>query len=120
MKPKDFEWKEEDQVTVINPNDSEYRFKVHNKDYVISAHSKAQMPGYMAWVCVYGMASKAAQVEKEFEHWNEDDVRSKYYSRFVDSYKPVINEVLEEPANEDAISLDLPETTKPIAKKKSV
>lgn len=109
MNPKEFDWAEDQQVTVINPTKDDYRFKVHNKDYMVKAGQKAKMPGYIAWVYVYGLASIMAQntnVQKiesgkvsDFQHWNEEGFRKTYFDKLVMEREEVVQtvEVEDEP-----------------------
>jgi hypothetical protein len=83
MNPKDFDWKEDQQVTVKNPTEEDFKFKVHSKDYVVEAGSSAKMPGYIAWMFVHKLATKMAMDNDDFIHWNEEGFRQKYYSQIV-------------------------------------
>lgn len=83
MNPKDFGWTEDQQVTVTNPTSEDFNFKVHGKDYMLAAGKTAKMPGFIAWLYVYGQASKVVQTEGKFARWNEEGFRKKYYDKFV-------------------------------------
>lgn len=83
MNPLDFDWKEDQQVTVTNPTADSYKFKVHNKDYELPSGATAKMPGYIAWIYVYGLASKLCQEDNNFNRWNEEGYRKEYYSKLV-------------------------------------
>lgn len=83
MNPADFSWKEDQQITVTNPTSEDFKFKVHNKDYILEAGKTAKMPGYIAWMYVYGQSTKMAQADREFNRWNEEGFRQQYYDKFV-------------------------------------
>lgn len=97
MNPLEFWWKEDQQVTVINPTDQPYQFKIYGKDYQVGAHKSAKMPGYMAWVYVYGMASQLCQAADKFNRWNEEEFRLEYYQKVVKDVEPLMEEITEEP-----------------------
>lgn len=93
MNPKEFPWTEDQQVTVTNPTPESYKFKVHNKEYELGAGKTGRMPGYIAWVYVYGMASKLCQEDKFFMRWNEEGFRQEYYDKVVSGVDPVMQAV---------------------------
>jgi hypothetical protein len=99
MNPKEFSWSEDQQVTVVNPTDNPYKFKVHNKDYAVGAHKTVKMPGYIAWVYVYGLSTQLAQADGVFNRWNEEDFRPTYYEKLVKSVDALVQDVeeIEEP-----------------------
>lgn len=108
MKPKEFSWKEDQQVTVKNPTDKDFTFKVHSKDYTVGAGKTVRMPGYIAWMFVYHAACKLAQETNivlddnknktsDFSRWNEEGFRETYYDKFVVSVEELVQEVFEEP-----------------------
>lgn len=103
MKPTEFNWTEDQQVTVINPTEAPYKFKVHNKEYEVGAGKTVRMPGYIAWVYVYGLASKICQANGEFNRWNEEGFRQTYFEQLVagvDSVMQTVEPVEEEPTVE--------------------
>src|SRR4051812_16039647 len=100
MSPKEFSWTEEQSVTVTNPTTEDYKFKVHSKDYMVKAGQKARMPGYIAWVYVYGLASQMCQADKTFDRWNEEGFRGIYYKKIVESTAAVVQAVEVEPEPE--------------------
>lgn len=93
MDPKEFSWKEDQQVTVTNPTAETYRFKVHNKEYALDAGKTAKMPGYMAWVYVYGLATQICQADKQFARWNEEGFRQEYYEKLVSGVDAIMEPV---------------------------
>lgn len=93
MNPQEFSWTEDQQVTVTNPTAESYKFKVHSKEYELGSGKSAKMPGYIAWVYVYGMASKLCQEDREFMRWNEEGFRQTYYEKVVSGTDPVVEEV---------------------------
>lgn len=93
MNPQDFWWTEDQQVTVSNPTRLPYTFRVHNKDYQLAAGRSAKMPGYIAWVYVYGMASQLCQADGKWNRWNEEEFRKEYYEKVVSGSDPVVEEV---------------------------
>lgn len=97
MKPKEFSWKEDQQVTVTNPTPENFKFKVHSKDYAVGAGKTAKMPGYIAWVYVYALASKMAQDDNAFIHWNEEGFRNTYYDKIVVGADATVEEIVVEP-----------------------
>lgn len=105
MDPKDFSWTEDQTITVVNPTDQNFPFKVHNKDYVVGAGQTAKMPGYIAWLYVYGLASKLCQDNREFNRWNEEGFRNTYYDKLVIGADDVVQQVILEPKVEDATDL---------------
>lgn len=109
MNPKEFSWAEDQTVTVVNPTDKPFNFKVHNKDYVVQAGQTAKMPGYIGWVYVYGLASQLCQDAKEFGRWNEEGFRKKYYDKVVVGADDVVQQVVVEPTVEDATDLGVGE-----------
>lgn len=56
---------------------------VHGKKYRVEAGQTAKMPGYIAWLYVYGLASQLCQDEKQFARWNEEGFRQTYYDQVV-------------------------------------
>lgn len=100
MKPSEFDWQEDQQVTVTNPTENDYPFKVHNKDYELKAGETAKMPGYIAWVYVYGVASEMCQKANEFNRWNEEGFRNKYYDKIVVATDAVIEKIEVQPTIE--------------------
>ena len=95
MNPLDFNWTAEQQVTVINPTDEAYNWKVHGKAYRLDAHKKAKMPGFIAWLYVYGQALNACQKDDKFGSWNDEGFKQTYFERFVDSVDEIVQEVVE-------------------------
>lgn len=108
MYPKEFDWKEDQQVTVTNPTSEDFAFMVHSKSYVVAAGSTAKMPGYMAWVYVNKIAVQMAQKAGDFSHWNEEGFRKTYYDKIVVGVDDVMQTVVPEPQIEP---LSTPETT---------
>lgn len=99
MDPKDFPWTEDQTVTVTNPTAESYKFKVHSKEYELGSGKSAKMPGYIAWVYVYGMASLLCQADREFMRWNEEGFRQTYYEKVYSGFDPVMEEIaVEEPS----------------------
>ena len=93
MNPKEFSWAEDQQVTVTNPTKNDYKFKVHSKDYQVNAGATAKMPGYIAWVYVYGLATQIAQDDNVFNRWNEEGFRNKYYDMIVAGTDDIVQSV---------------------------
>lgn len=93
MNPKDFDWSESQQVTVTNPTAIAFTWQVHGKEYTLEAGQSASMPGYLAWVCVYGQACLAAQADKKWDQWNDIPVRQEYYGKFVAGVQPLMQTV---------------------------
>ena len=84
MNPKEFWWTEDQTVTVTNPTPEDFNFKVHNKDYMIGAGQTAKnVPGFVAWVYVYGQGFKAAMTDGKSDSWNEEGFRRQYFEKFV-------------------------------------
>jgi hypothetical protein len=120
MNPDEFNWTEDQQVTVTNPTDKDYQFKVHNKDYQVGARKTAKMPGYIAWVYVYGLATQLAQRDDKFNRWNEEGFRQQYYDKItagVDNLIQTVEEVPEptiEVLDDEDIEDDETTTKKPV------
>lgn len=116
MDPTEFSWTEDQRVTVTNPTAEDFKFKVHNKEYVLEAGRTASMPGYIAWLYVYNQAVKAAQSDNQFGSWNEEGFRQQYYDRFVAGVEALVQTVDVEPEPEiqtfDELTEDTPEATK--------
>lgn len=120
MNPKDFSWEEDQQVTVTNPTDKDYPFKVHSKDYEMKAGETARMPGYIAWVYVYGMASQLCQADGLFNRWNEEGFKQKYFEKVVVGADDVVEKITVEPRVEPLTSdetTDEEVTTQPRARR---
>lgn len=111
MDPKEFSWEESQQVTVKNPTKDTYKFKVHSKDYEMKAGETAKMPGFIAWVYVYGLAQQMAtnsNVGKDkngnrvddFNHWNEEGFRKQYYDKIIVGADDIIEKIVPVPAIE--------------------
>lgn len=111
MDPKEFSWEESQQVTVTNPTKDTYKFKVHSKDYEMKAGETAKMPGFIAWVYVYGLAQQMAtnsNVGKDkngnrvddFNHWNEEGFRKQYYDKIIVGADDIIERIVPVPAIE--------------------
>lgn len=99
MNPLEFSWTEDQQVTVINPTSETYKFKVHSKEYEVGAGKTVKMPGYIAWVYVYGLSSQMCQAAGEFNRWNEEEFRKEYFEKLVKNTDPIVEEVIEEEPN---------------------
>lgn len=97
MNPQEFSWTEDQQVTVVNPTDQPYSFKVHSKEYVLGPQKIAKMPGYIAWVYVYGMSTQLAQADGKFASWNEEGFRQQYYQKLVKNVDAIVQDIQEEP-----------------------
>jgi hypothetical protein len=106
MDPTQFPWQEDYQVTVKNPTDKDYTFQVHGKYYKVSKGKAARMAGYIAWIYVYNMACMLAQNDNQFEHWNEEGFRAKYFEKVYLKYDAPVQETIEEEPV-DATSLDV-------------
>jgi hypothetical protein len=112
MDPKSFPWTEDQQVTVTNPTTETYKWMVHSKAYELGAGRTAKMPGYIAWVYVYGLSSQMAQADGVFNRWNEEGFRQEYFDKLVAGYDNLIQTVeVEEPSLVEA--LDEPEDDEP-------
>lgn len=99
MNPKEFWWKEDQQVTVRNVTEKDFNFLVHSKSYSVAAGQMVKMPGYIAWVFVYKLASQLAQEANDALHWNEEGFRKKYFEKLVVGVDDVVQEiVVDEPA----------------------
>jgi hypothetical protein len=120
MKPDEFSWTEDQQVTVTNPTAEPFHFKVHNKEYMVGAGKTARMPGYIAWVYVYNMASQLCQTDKRFDRWNDDGFRQQYYDKVVAGIEQLFQTVEDEPTPkvqsfdiDDNVSLDVADKPAP-------
>lgn len=106
MNPKDFSWSENQQVTVTNPTDEPFKFKVHNKDYQLGARKTGRMPGFIAWVYCYNMGQQLALADGRFDEWNDVSLRQEYYEKvFVDADELV--QTIEEEPEPAVTSLDI-------------
>jgi hypothetical protein len=103
MNPKEFDWDESQQVTVTNPTKENYSFKVHSKDYEVGAGETVKMPGFIAWVYVYGLATQMAQADNNWIHWNEEGFRQQYYEKITVRADAVIETVVPEPKVEPVV-----------------
>lgn len=84
MKPNDFWWGADQQVTVQNATGELHTFQVHAKTYQLQPGEVAKMPGYMAWVCVYELAAKLAAAAGSYEvKWIDPETRTRYYEKVV-------------------------------------
>lgn len=97
MNPKEFDWSEDQQVTVVNPTKSDFKFQVHSKEYMVGAGRMAKMPGYIAWMYVYKLATKMAIDAGDFLHWNEEGFRKTYYDKLIAGTDEVVKMVAVEP-----------------------
>ena len=97
MSPKEFNWKEDQQVTVVNPTKDDFKFQVHSKEYAVGAGQTAKMPGYIAWMYVYKLATKMATINGDFIRWNEEGFRNKYYDKLVVGIDDIIQMVEVQP-----------------------
>lgn len=97
MNPKDFTWKQDQQVTVTNPTENDFKFKVHSKEYLVGAGQTAKMPGYIAWVYVHKLATQMAQKDNAFIHWNEEGFRQKYYEKIAVGADDIVQSFTPEP-----------------------
>lgn len=120
MNPQEFAWTEDQQVTVTNPTTETFKWKVHNKEYELGAGKTAKMPGYIAWVYVYGQAVKKVQADGFFNCWNEEDFRPSYYDQFVvgadqlvqtveEVQTPLVEELDDEPESPEESTDQAPE-----------
>jgi hypothetical protein len=96
MNPLDFNFTAEQQVTVTNPTGEPHRWTVYGKAYEVAPGKTAKMPGYIAWVYVYEMAANAAQADGQFNSWNDEGFKQKYYDRFIIGADELVREVVEE------------------------
>lgn len=97
MNPKEFAWSEDQQVTVTNPTGDDFKFLVHSKEYVVGAGQTAKMPGFIAWMYVYKLATKMAIDAGDFIHWNEEGFRKTYYDKIVVGVDNVVQTVEQVP-----------------------
>lgn len=51
------------------------------------------MPGYIAWVYVYGLATQLAQADGVFNRWNEEGFRQEYYDKLVSGVDAIVQSV---------------------------
>jgi hypothetical protein len=100
MDPKEFTWSEEQHVTVTNPTANDYIFKVHGKEYKLGAGRTAKMPGFIAWVYVYGLSTQIAQADGVFNRWNEEGFRQEYYDKLVVGAEDIVQDVVVAPQPE--------------------
>jgi hypothetical protein len=110
MNPKEFGWTEYQQVTVTNPTSEDFRFKVHGKDYMLAAGRTAKMPGFIAWLYVYGQSVKMAQADGAWPRWNEEGFRKTYFDKFMVGVDELISTGEEEPEPEVRTFGEEPET----------
>lgn len=96
MDPKQFNWKADQQITVKNPTKDNFRFQVHSKWYEVNAGQTAKMPGYIAWLYVYKLATKMAIEAGDFRHWNEEGFRQRYFDKIVTGVDSVIQTIVPE------------------------
>lgn len=101
MDPKEFGWEADQQVTVTNPTAEDFVFKVHAKEYKVGSGQTVKMPGYIAWVYAYHLASKLVQADGLFNRWNEEGFRKTYYAQLVIGAEDVVQAVQPEPNIED-------------------
>lgn len=108
MDPKEFNWTEDQQVTVTNPTADVYNFQVHGKAYQLGSGKTAKMAGYIAWVYVYGMAGKLCQEAGEWARWNEENFRKEYYDKVVVGADETVQtvEVQEDPGKVETFEAD--------------
>lgn len=110
MDPKDFSWTEDQSVTVTNPTANPYKFMVHSKEYQLGAGQTAKMPGYIAWLYVYGLATQLAQADGKWSRWNEEEFRQEYYQKLIAGVAPLVETIEVEPEPEvELLEDDLPE-----------
>ena len=95
-----FSWTEDQQVTVTNPTSEDFTWKVHGKDYLLGAGKTAKMPGFIAWLYVYGQSVKMVQADGKFGRWNEEGFRQEYFDKFVAGVDDLVQIVQEEPEPE--------------------
>lgn len=95
MNPADFSWTEEQSVTVTNPTSDVYKFMVHGKAYEVGAGKTVKMPGYIAWIYVYGQSVKAMQADGVFTRLNDEGFKQTYFEKFVAGVDSVIQQVQE-------------------------
>lgn len=98
MNPDEFSWNEDEHVTVTNPTAETYVWKVHNKEYQLAPGKTAKMPGYIAWVYVYGLSTQLAQADGVFNRWNEEGFRQEYYEKLVSGVDNIVQAVEVQPA----------------------
>lgn len=55
------------------------------------------MPGYIAWVYVYGLSTQLVQADGKFNRWNEEGFRQEYYEKLVSGVDPVMQAIEVEP-----------------------
>lgn len=95
MNPQEFSWTEDQQVTVTNPTSDDFTWKVHGKEYMLGAGKTAKMPGFIAWLYVYGQSVKMTQADGVFARWNEEGFRQEYYDKFVAGVDELVQIVAE-------------------------
>lgn len=72
------------------------------------------MPGYIAWLYVYGLATQLAQADGTWYRWNEEEFRQEYYQKLIAGVAPIVETIEVEPQPEvevvdDDSDNDLPE-----------
>lgn len=68
---------------------------VHGKAYEVGAGKTVKMPGYIAWIYVYGQSVKAMQADGTFTSLNDEGFKQTYFEKFVAGVDSVIQQVEE-------------------------
>lgn len=101
MNPKEFNWTDDQFVTVVNPTEKPFKFMAHSKEYEVGPGQTVRMAGFIAWLYVYGLACQLSQKEGTFDRWNEEGFRQKYFERLVISTDDAVQQVVVEPGIEE-------------------
>lgn len=100
MNPREFGWDRDQQITVKNPTKNDFKFQVNSKYYQVNAGKSAKMPGFIAWTYVYKISQQMALEAGDFQHWNDINVRKRYFSNVVVDKGQLIQSVDEQPEPE--------------------
>jgi hypothetical protein len=106
MNPKEFDWREDQQVTVTNPTAADFLFQGVNKKFVVKAGQTVKLNGYVAMLFVYKLAIQMAQNDGQFINFIDEDFRKKYYDKLVVGVDEDVQIVDVQPINEAPMALN--------------
>lgn len=96
MSPKDFDWTHDQTVVVSNPTEHDFRFSVHSKEYMIRAGKTAELPGYIAWSYVDGIARHVANEKGQGQDMIDPVKRLEHFDKYIVGINELVREVADE------------------------
>jgi hypothetical protein len=103
-------------IQLVNPRDTDYRFMVEMRHFIIKASDNVSLPGTVANVYLSQMTRILAQEDNKMQHLSDYNLMAQYYDKLIVDVTSMVQEVNNEPAylsKMPARTLDTPTETPP-------